>query len=469
MPKLGLTMTEGTITEWVKAPGDAVKVEEALCSYETEKVTLELVAPADGILGAILAPAGTTVPCGAPVCEFRTVAEARRQPTKASQATPNSVTSQTLPVAPMPNAPTARPGRIAATPKARRLAAQWGISLDQMTGRGPNGRVQAVDVALAHAAGQPATATPPAAPLNATPLARRIASAEGIDIGDVRGSGPDGRVTRADVEDARRAVRPARDHEVPSPLAQPTTPATEHVVRSTPHDPSPGRAEEVLPMTGIRRVIAQRMSESAFTAPHVTLFTEAEATNLISARTQLNLELSPENKLSYNALLAALTARALREHPRLNARLEPDGIHLLPEINLALAVDTERGLMTPVLRGVDRLTLPAIQAGYAALISRARAGASFPEDLADGTFTITNLGAWDVDGFTPIINPPQAAILGVGRIAKKAVARDGGVVVRSMVILSLSFDHRIADGAEAARFLQRVKQLVERPLALLLP
>ncbi|OIO92110.1 MAG: hypothetical protein AUK03_10120 [Anaerolineae bacterium CG2_30_64_16] len=468
MPKLGLTMTEGTITEWVRAPGDAVKAEEALCSYETEKVTLELVAPADGVLGEILAPAGTTVPSGAPVCEFRTAAEARRQPAKASQATSNSITSQTLPVAPLPNVPAARSGRVEITPKARRLAAQWDVSLDQVTGRGPNGRVQAIDVALAHAAGQPATATPPAAEIDATPLARRIASADGIDISEVQGSGPDGRVTRVDVEDARRKARPARDHEVASPLAHPTTQAPQHAVRSTPHEPPLGRAEEVIPMTGIRRVIAQRMSESAFTAPHVTLFTEAEATNLVSAHAQLNLELSPENKLSYNALLAALTARALREHPRLNARLAPDGIHLLPEINLALAVDTERGLMTPVLRGVDRLTLPAIQAGYAALIDRALVSASLPEDFADGTFTITNLGAWDVDGFTPIINPPQAAILGVGRIAEKAVARDGGVVARPMVTLSLSFDHRIVDGAAAARFLQRVKQLVERPLALLL-
>ena len=210
------------------------------------------------------------------------------------------------------------------------------------------------------------------------------------------------------------------------------------------------------------------MSQSAFTAPHVTLMTEAEATNLVSARAQLNQELPAADKISYNTLLAALVAKALREHPSVNARWEEDGIHLLPEINIALAVDTERGLMTPVLRGVDGLNLAAVQSGYAALVSRALAGKSLPDDFAGGTFTITNLGGLEIDGFTPIINPPQAAILGVGRIIEKPVARDGAVVIRSMVTLSLSFDHRIVDGAPAAKFLQRIKQLVERPMALLL-
>jgi pyruvate dehydrogenase E2 component (dihydrolipoamide acetyltransferase) len=210
------------------------------------------------------------------------------------------------------------------------------------------------------------------------------------------------------------------------------------------------------------------MSQSAFTAPHVTLMTEAEATNLVSARRQLNEELPEADKISYNALIARLVAKALAEHPHVNSRWEADGIRLLPEINIALAVDTERGLLTPVLRGVDRLTLAGTQSGYAALIARALAGRSLPDDFAGGTFTITNLGGAEIDGFTPIINPPQAAILGVGRIVEKPVARDGAVVIRPMVTLSLSFDHRIVDGAPAGRFLQRVKQLIERPVALLL-
>ena len=286
-------------------------------------------------------------------------------------------------------------------------------------------------------------------PVKATPLARRIAAANGVDLAGIAGTGPDGLIVREDVEQASR----------PSPQVAP--------------QPQTGVAPEtVVPLTGVRRVIGERMSRSAFSAPHVTLMTEAEATNLVSARTQLNEELAAgeasDVKISFNTLLVALVARALHEHPYLNARLADDGIHLLGEINIALAVDTERGLVTPVLRDVNHLALAEIQRGYDAVIARAMAGASQPQDYEDATFTITNLGSLDIDGFTPIINPPQAAILGVGRIIEKPVARDGATVVRPMVTLSLSFDHRIVDGAPAARFLQRIKQLVERPMALLI-
>jgi len=466
MPKLGLTMTHGTITEWLKAPGDAVKAEEALCAYETEKVTLELSAPEDGVLAEILAPAGTTVPAGAAVCEFVTGDEGRRTKDGGqgagvrSQATGDG--SQA--VAGNPQLPASTPaaravqqpasGPLSATPKARTLARELGVDLTVVAGSGPDGRVQARDVEAAHVAAQPA-------PIKATPLARRIAAAEGIDLRAITATGPEGMVTREDVEQAvRDQASGVRGQEsAAAPVSQAVQqPATSFQLP----------ASSFRPHSALRRTIAERMSQSAFTAPHVTLMTEAEATNLVSARAQLNAEVPAADKISYNTLLAALTARALREHPNVNARWEADGIRLLVEINIALAVDTERGLMTPVLREVDTLSLSAVQRGYAALLDRALAGRSLPDDFTGGTFTITNLGGLDVDGFTPIINPPQAAILGVGRIVEKPVARDGAVVIRPMMTLSLSFDHRIVDGAPAAKFLQRVKQLVERPMALLL-
>ncbi|MGC8781058.1 MAG: dihydrolipoamide acetyltransferase family protein, partial [Anaerolineae bacterium] len=432
LPKLGLTTTHGTITEWLKAPGDAVKAEETLCTYETEKVTLELPSPADGVLAEILVPAGETVAVGTPLCVVETGVESQKSKVKS---------------------------QVAATPKARALARQLGVDLGRVRGTGPGGRVQAMDIAAPAPGPSPEEgALRTRGAIKATPLARRMAAAEGIDLSRVIGTGPDGTITREDVEAVVReqasGIRP------PSPAAA----TTRHAPPTT---PSPGT---VVPISTLRRVIGERMSQSAFSAPHVTLFTEAEATNLVSARRQLNEELASHApdaagdriKISYNALFAALVARALKEHPYLNARLEPDGIHLIPTINIALAVDTERGLVTPVLHDVDRLSLAAIQAGYDALIGRALAGKSLPEDFEGGTFTITNLGALDVDGFTPIINPPQAAILGIGRIIEKPVAREGAVVVRPMVTLSLSFDHRIVDGAPAGRFLQRVKQLVER-------
>jgi pyruvate dehydrogenase E2 component (dihydrolipoamide acetyltransferase) len=461
MPKLGLTMTHGTITEWLKAPGDAVKAEEPLCAYETEKVTLELVAPEDGVLREILAPAGTTVPAGAAVCEFVTKDEGRRtkdggqEPGDRSQAAGDRYQAAVdKPQLPASNFQQPGSGPLNATPKARTLARELGVDLTVVSGSGPDGRVQARDVEEAHAAALPV-------PVKATPLARRIAATEGVDLRSLAGTGPEGTITRDDVEQAVRGqasvVRRQASASTPvSQVAQPSATSFQFP------------ASSFQPHSSLRRTIAERMSESAFTAPHVTLMTEAEATNLVSARAQLNQEVSAADKVSYNTLLAALTAKALREHPNVNACWAEDGIHLLPEINIALAVDTERGLMTPVLREVDKLNLPAIQRGYGALTARTLAGKSLPDDFADGTFTITNLGGLDVDGFTPIINPPQAAILGVGRIVEKPVARDGAVVIRPMITLSLSFDHRIVDGAPAAKFLQRVKQLVERPMALLL-
>jgi len=438
MPKLGLTMTEATIKEWLKAPGDRVRKGEILFNYDTEKVSLDYEAPADGLLIEILAPAGITVPAGAAVCEYQTAAGA-------GPAAPRA----------------AGVGRAVATPKARRLAAQWQIDLARVPGRGPEGRVQAADVEQAHLAAQPARAEDEQ--VSATPVARRVAEAEGVDLNRLQGSGRAGRVTRADVERAAGAGDGEQGLE-----------GRDWGTGPTPYSALSAPSEVVIPLKGARQVIAQRMVASAFTAPHVTLFTEAEATNLVSARAQLNdapaeghRGLAPEDKISYNALLAAIVAHALREHPVFNSRIEGDGIHLLPAINIALAVDTERGLMTPVLEHTDRLSLLAIQRGYAALIARALAGTSLPDDLAGGTFTISNLGHLDVDGFTPIINPPQAAILGVGRISERPVAREGAVVVRAMMALSLSFDHRIADGAAAARFLARIKQLIEKPIALL--
>ena len=346
MPKLGLTMTHGTITEWLKAPGDAVKAEEALCAYETEKVTLELSAPEDGVLAEILAPAGTTVPAGAAVCEFVTKDEGRT--TKdGGQETGSGVRGQgqgsggcrhssfQLQSASRQSS-FQLPASQAATPKARALARELGVDLTRVAGSGPDGRVQARDVEAAHAASQPA-------PIKATPLARRIAATEGVDLRSIAGTGPEGTITREDVEQAARGQGTGdRDQEsgirgqesAPTPVLPPAADSSFQL---------PASSFQFPPHSSLRRTIAERMSQSAFTAPHVTLMTEAEATNLVSARAQLNQEVPAADKISYNTLLAALTARALREHPNVNARWEADGIRLLAEINIALAVDTERG------------------------------------------------------------------------------------------------------------------------------
>ena len=256
-------------------------------------------------------------------------------------------------------------------------------------------------------------------------------------------------------QDVERALRQA-------PATPPTQRHQEDTAPTEPAVTEPPTAPQTL--RGLRAVIAERLSASWRERPHVTLTTEADATNLVSARQQVIAEL--DEKVSYDAFIVTLVARALREQPHVNVRLTEDGTEQLAEINVGVAVDTERGLLVPVVRDVASKNLLQVHRTLRELVERALAGRSLPDDLTGGTFTITNLGVYEIDGFTPIINPPESAILGVGRIVPKPVAVDRQIVVRDMMALSLSFDHRVLDGAPAARFLQRVKQLVERPFAL---
>jgi pyruvate dehydrogenase E2 component (dihydrolipoamide acetyltransferase) len=237
----------------------------------------------------------------------------------------------------------------------------------------------------------------------------------------------------------------------------------------TPTEVAPPEAEHVTPMVGVRRTIAERMAHSAHTTARVTLTLTADATEMVRMRGELKAALADTGQPapSYNDILIKLVAQALSEHPALNARLVEDEIHQLAEINVGLAVDMEAGLFVPVIRGAKDLSLREVAQETRRLIDRVAEGQFAPEDLQGGTFTITNLGGFEIEAFTPIINPPECAVLGVGRIAPQPVVREGEIVVRSTVVLSLTFDHRLVDGAPAARFLQRIKTLVENPVAAL--
>jgi pyruvate dehydrogenase E2 component (dihydrolipoamide acetyltransferase) len=315
------------------------------------------------------------------------------------------------------------------------------VALQLLVGSGPNGRIVERDV-IAYLESQPRT----------TPLARKVAVELGVDLADVTGTGVGGKIVRADVE---AVAEPA-----PAEVARPPTPA-----------PRLAHIEDVTatPLTGLRGIIAERMAVSAHTAARVTLVTEADATLFVEARTRLKAEVTEEWGFApgYNDLLALIVARALREHSYVNVRLNGDQIEALPHVNIGMAVDTPRGLLVPVVRDADTLGLRAFGHEFRELVARARDGKSLPDDLSGGTFTITNLGMYGVDAFTPIMNPPEEAILGVGRIQPKAVVREGDIVARDMLTLSLAFDHRLVDGAPAARFLQRIVQMVENPYLLL--
>lgn len=454
MPKLGQTMEEGAIVEWVKKEDDQVKRGDLLFTVESDKAVLEVEATARGFLRKILVPEGQTVPVLTPVALITRKADEdissygpALSPSEASttDAEVSSSTSAFASASPSVETPV---GRIFASPRARKTAREHAIDLALLTGSGPNGRIVEQDV-LDYAAMKPEAAPQPgvAPRLKATPMALKTAGALGVDLAAVTATGAGGRITRADVE---ATVPPAAT--MPAPV------------------PSEAPSAGSVPMSGLRRIIAERMAASDTATARVTLVTEADATSFVEAREQLKASVSEAWGFSpgYNDLLGVIVVRALREFPYMNARLTGDqAIEQLPYVNLGMAVDTDRGLLVPVVRNADQKGLHAFGTEFRSLVERARIGRSLPDDLSGGTFTITNLGMYDVDAFTPIINLPEAAILGVGRILPKAVVHEGEIVARQMWTLSLTFDHRLVDGAPAARFLQRVKQLVENPFLLL--
>jgi len=444
LPKLGQTMEEGTIIEWVKKENDPVKRGDLLFTVESDKATLEVGATTRGFLRKILVPAGETVPVLTVVGLMTRTADEELEGWKVGRLEGSKVQrleGQDLTFEPETFKPsTFEPvtDRLFASPRARMRAREHGADLVQVPGTGPNGRIVERDV-FAYLESRP----------KVTPTAAKAAKAFGVDMTTISGTGVSGRITEADVETAAQAA-------VFTPPS--IAPIGEPVV-------------EAVPLTGPRRIIAERMATSAQSTARVTLVTEVDATDFVKVRERLKAAVADEWGFApgYNDLLGIIVARALREFPYMNARLSADGqaIERLSAVNLGMAVDTDRGLLVPVIHSADQKGLRAFGTELRALVERARAGKSLPDDLSGGTFTITNLGMYEVDAFTPVINLPEAAILGVGRILPKPVARDGEVTVRQMWTLSLVFDHRLVDGAPAARFLQRIKQLIENPYLLL--
>jgi pyruvate dehydrogenase E2 component (dihydrolipoamide acetyltransferase) len=431
---------------------------------ESDKATLEVEAPGKGYLRKILVPAGETVPVLTVVgLMTRTLDEDlsgyeeqfqvsgfRSQVVEAEE--PVRTEPETL----KPETLKQPPGRVFASPRARKLAREKGVDLALVVGTGPDGRIAERDV-VAYLELLP----------KATPVARRLAEQARLDLRALEGSGPGGRITKEDVEQAVGEFQvPGFKLEVPEATVL-AAPAPEAV------QPETLKPETLKPISGVRAVIARHMFESHQATAPVTLTTEADATAFVEVREQLKASLADELgfNLGYNDLLIKLVARALREFPYMNARLEGDhatgAIRYLSEVNVALAVDTERGLMVPVVRDADRKGLVEIAREVRGLVERVQSGTALPDELTGSTFTVTNLGAYEIDAFTPIINLPETAILGVGRIKPRPVVVDGEVCVRQTVWLSLTFDHRLVDGAPAARFLRRVKQFVEEPYLLL--
>ncbi len=461
MPKLGWTMEEGVLVEWLKKDGDAVNAGDILFTVESDKALQEVEAFDSGILRIPPdSPApGSRVKVGARLAYIIQPGEpVPFEPQAAAHApAPDAAVQRTASATPISSITSNADKRNAAampniSPRARRIAAELGVNWTGLKGSGRTGRIVERDIRAAAARSsstiplsikEERTTIPP----TISPVAQRAAQELGVDRNTLAARFPGKRITREDVEQV------AKEQAASSP--------------ALPVRDGGGEAARRTPLSPTRRVIAQRMSESAHTTAPVTLTTEVDATELVRMREQLKADrvASQQPIPTYTDLLAKLAAHALQEHPHLNARLEGEEIVSENAVHIGIAVDTERGLLVPVLRNVQDKSLRQLAAEAEELTKSTRAGQVRGDELRGSTFTITNLGMYEIDSFTPIINLPECAILGVGRIVSKQVVIDDSerVAVRRMMFLSLTFDHRLVDGAPAARFLQRIKQLVEQP------
>ena len=442
MPKLGLTMTEGTIDAWKKNVGDTVQKGEILFSVETDKLTNDVEAEADGVLLKILVPAGETVACKTLIGWLGAAGEAvpdgvgSAPVQEASSAAPVAAASGAAAAPAAAGAVHAAGEYVPATPYAKKLAKEKGFDLTAIPATGYKGVVVARDVL----GFTPAAAAPAAPAVKASPLAEKVAADLGIDLKDVKAA--HGRVL---AEDLLRYSAETREKKVAG-------------------EASAAEREEVKPMSGMRKAIAKNMQNSHMTSPTVTFNLGIDMTEMKRYREQLKAK---EIKVSYTDLLVKFVAKALTEFPLLNCSVEDNKIIYKHYINMGVAVALDNGLVVPNIVDADKKSLTEISAEVKEMAKQAREGKLPPEKLRGGTFTITNLGMYGIESFSPIINQPEVAILGVNTMEDKVVVRNGEMCIRPIMNLSLTADHRVVDGSVAAQFLQRVKSLMENPALIL--
>ncbi len=406
MEALSPTMEEGRLVKWHKREGDAVKAGETLAEVETDKAVMELVARADGVLRQVAVTEGQTVPVGNVVAFIAAPGEAVAA-APASSATP----------APTPASVSGERGAV------------------------------------------PSVATPAdATRVKASPLARRIAKEAGVDLKLLTGTGPGGRVTKRDLEARTVAAQPAPQREVPLPA--PRSPAVTRAVE--------GASYQDVPLTQIRKTIAKRLATSLGPIPHFFLTTEVDMERAAEARDALNRQLGDRGKVSFNDVIVKATALALTKHRACNAWFQDDHIRYWNEVHIGVAVAVEDGLITPVIRNADLKPLLEIGREARELAEKARSRRLQPSEYTGSTFSVSNLGMFEIDQFTAVINPPEAGIIAVGTITPKPVVWDGQVVPRRRMRITMSCDHRVIDGATGAAFLRTLKEMLENPLAMLL-
>jgi pyruvate dehydrogenase E2 component (dihydrolipoamide acetyltransferase) len=438
MPALSPTMTEGTLARWLKHEGDTVRAGDVIAEIETDKATMEVEAVDEGVLGKILVPDGTAgVKVNEPIAVLVQDGEAMPPSSGAAPAAPKTPaveageTAEAIPPEPVP------------------------VQATRAAGNGHDREAEAGDRVFA------------------SPLARRMASQAGIALSGLTGSGPGGRIVKVDIEramggEARPAVRapaeaarPAPEQAAPMPATGAPPVATKAAAITAPH--------RLVPHTNIRRVFARRMVEAKRDVPHFYVSIDMCVDPLLSLRTQLNAMAERDGtKISVNDMLIKAAAITLRRVPRVNASWTEEGTALYDDVDVSVAVSIPDGLITPIIRHADQKGLAAISAEMKDLAARAKDGKLKPQEFQGGGFSISNMGMYGVSAFDAIINPPQAAILAVAAAEQRPVARDGQVVVATMMTCTLSVDHRVVDGALGAEWLAAFRAVVEQPLALML-
>jgi pyruvate dehydrogenase E2 component (dihydrolipoamide acetyltransferase) len=441
LPALGMAQETGIIVRWLKEEGEEVAKGEPLAEIETDKATVEIEAPASGILSNVTGTVGVEIPVGQVIASIKAPGELSQEGTLAQGGSTQRDISTDGHMA--SQAGEHLPG-VTASPLAARIAAEHDMDLASIKPAGR--RIQKADV-LAHIQNQQLTAPTTvsrARLLPASPKARRLAAEQGKDLAAMRGSGPGGAVLVADV------------------LAVEAQPA---LIQATEAAPASVEKQKESAVSNTWRIMAERTTQSWTSVPHFYLVREVNASRLIAWREQIQKR-SPV-KVTYTDLLVKVVAAALREHPRLNASWHAGSITMNDEINVGLAVAVEEGLIVPVIHQADTLAVQDIARIRNDLVIKAQAGKLRLQDIQGGTFTISNLGMYGIDAFNAIINQPQAAILAVGRIAERVVPLGGQPSVQPMMVLNLSCDHRVVDGARGAQFLATLSELVEEPLGLL--
>jgi pyruvate dehydrogenase E2 component (dihydrolipoamide acetyltransferase) len=434
MPKLSDTMTEGTLVKWHKQVGDSVEIGDVLAEIETDKATMEMEAFDDGIITEILIQTGEKAPIGAILAVLDgdsapapaaapAPAPSAASPVAATTATPAAATSS-----PAPAAASSSGGRVFASPLAKKVAAELGVNLSTVAGTGPAGRITRSDVEAA----QSTSAKAPAASNEASAAAALAASAKS------------------------RVASPT-----PAPSSAPAAPAILPVAKD---------GDEIIQLSSMRKIIASRLLTSKTTIPHFYLHVEVDAAPLISLRKQVNdqADKTHGNKYSVNDFILKAVINAAQAVPAINASFAGDHIVKFKHVGLSVAVAVEDGLVTPVIKEAETKSLLAISKAVKDFAARAKDKKLKPDEFDGGTITVSNLGAWGIDSFDAIVNPPQAAILSVGAAVEKPVVKNGQIVPGLRMNLGLSCDHRVVDGAVAAQFLSEVRKLIEQPALMLL-